>query len=136
MDEFCFMIQPFDRGKFDKRYEDVFKAAIEETGLEAYRVDNDDLATVPIDMIEKKFKAATICIADITLDNPNVWYEVGYAMASNKTTILICSDERVGNYPFDIRQRNVLQYKTESKSDFDELRNKLSKRIMKLKNNV
>ena len=43
MDEFCFMIQPFDRGKFDKRYEDVFKAAIEETGLEAYRVDNDDL---------------------------------------------------------------------------------------------
>ena len=95
-----------------------------------------DLATVPIDMIEKKIKAATICIADITLDNPNVWYEVGYAMASNKTTILICSDERVGNYPFDIRQRNVLQYKTESKSDFDELRNKLSKRIMKLKNNV
>lgn len=56
MDEFCFMIQPFDRGKFDKRYEDVFKAAIEETGLEAYRVDNDDLATVPIDMIEKKLK--------------------------------------------------------------------------------
>lgn len=136
MDEFCFMIQPFDGGKFDKRYEDVFKPAIEAAGLEAYRVDNDDLATVPIDMIEEKIKAATICVADITLDNPNVWYEVGYAMASNKTTILICSDERVGNYPFDIRQRNVLQYKTESKSDFDDLRNKLSKRITKLKSNV
>lgn len=136
MDEFCFMIQPFDGGKFDKRYEDVFKPAIEAAGLEAYRVDNDDLATVPIDMIEEKIKAATICIADITLDNPNVWYEVGYAMASNKIIILICSDERVGNYPFDIRQRNVLQYKTESKSDFDELRNKLSKRITRLKNNV
>lgn len=54
-------------------------------------------------MIEEKIKAAAICIADITLDNPNVWYEVGYAMASNKTIILICSDERVGNYPFDIR---------------------------------
>lgn len=70
------------------------------------------------------------------MDNPNVWYEVGYAMASNKTIILICSDERVGNYPFDIRQRNILQYKTESKSDFDDLRNKLSNRIMKLKNSV
>ena len=53
MDEFCFMIQPFDGGKFDKRYEDVFKPAIEAAGLEAYRVDNDDLATVPIEMIEE-----------------------------------------------------------------------------------
>lgn len=53
---FCFMIQPFDGGKFDKRYEDVFKPAIEAAGLEAYRVDNDDLATVPIDMIEEKLE--------------------------------------------------------------------------------
>jgi len=136
MEEYCFMIQPFDGGKFDKRYEDVFKPAIEAAGLIAYRVDNDDLATVPIDAIEERIKVSTICVADITLDNPNVWYEVGFALASNKTTILICSDERTGNYPFDIRQRNVLQYKTESKSDFDELRNKLSRRIAKLKNSV
>lgn len=136
MEEYCFMIQPFDGGKFDKRYEDVFKPAIEAAGLIAYRVDNDDLATVPIDAIEEKIKASTICVADITLDNPNVWYEVGFALASNKITILICSDERTGDFPFDIRQRKVLQYKTESKSDFDELRNKLSNRIGKLKNSV
>ena len=135
-EEYCFMIQPFDGGKFDKRYEDVFKPAIEAAGLISYRVDNDDLVTVPIDTIEEKIKASTICVADITMDNPNVWYEVGFALASNKTTILICSDERTDDFPFDIRQRKILQYKTESKSDFDELRNKLSNRISKLKNSV
>lgn len=129
------MIQPFDGGKFDKRYKDIFEPAINATGLSAYRVDNDDLATVPIDMIEEKIKAATVCVADITLNNPNVWYEVGYALASNKIVILICSDERTDNYPFDIRQRNILQYKTESQSDYDDLKAKLISRISKQKSN-
>ena len=25
MEDFCFVIQPFDGGKFDKRYDDVYK---------------------------------------------------------------------------------------------------------------
>ena len=37
----CFVIQPFDGGKFDKRYEDVFVPAIQAVGLEPYRVDRD-----------------------------------------------------------------------------------------------
>lgn len=77
MENFCFMIQPFDGGRFDKRYEDIYKPAIIAAGLDAYRVDADDLAQVPIDTIEEKIRAATICVADITLNNPNVWYEVG-----------------------------------------------------------
>lgn len=133
MEEYCFVIQPFDKGKFDKRYEDVYKPAIIASGLEPYRVDGDDLAIIPIETIEEKIKSATICVADITLDNPNVWYEVGYAIASNKITILMCSDERTGSYPFDIRQRNVLDYKTESQSDFEDLRTRLASRIKKLR---
>jgi hypothetical protein len=78
MKDICFVIQPFDRGKFDKRYEDVFKPAIIEADLEPYRVDCDDCAQIPINAIEEKIKAAKICLADITLNNPNVWYELGY----------------------------------------------------------
>lgn len=133
MEDFCFVIQPFDGGKFDKRYDDVYKPAIMAAELEAYRVDADDLAQVPIDMIEQKIQAATICMADITLNNPNVWYEVGYAYASNKTVVLVCSDERTEDYPFDVRSRNILSYKTESASDYQEFREKLTKRIEKLK---
>lgn len=133
MNNFCFMIQPFDEGKFDKRYEDIYKPAIIAAGLDTYRVDADDLAQVPIDTIEEKIRAATICVADITLNNPNVWYEVGYAYASNKIVILVCSDERTEEYPFDVRSRNILNYKTESASDYQEFQQKLTKRINKLK---
>jgi hypothetical protein len=35
----CFVIQPFDRGgPYDKRYRDVLTPAIQEAGLEPYRV--------------------------------------------------------------------------------------------------
>ena len=88
---------------------------------------------MPIDTIEEKIQAATICVADITLNNPNVWYEVGYAYASKKTVILVCSDERIEDYPFDVRNRNILSYKTESESDYQEFRQKLTTRINKLK---
>ncbi len=33
----CFVIQPFDRDKFDKRFDDVFEPAIRSAGLEPYR---------------------------------------------------------------------------------------------------
>ena len=57
----CFVIQPFDSGKFDKRYESVFKPAIEAAGLESYRVDRDPAVEVPIDAIEDGIRNAAIC---------------------------------------------------------------------------
>ena len=38
----CFVMQPFDRGVFDKRYEDIFAPAIIQAGLEPYRVNQED----------------------------------------------------------------------------------------------
>lgn len=63
----CFVIQPFDAGKFDKRFLDIYKPAIEAAGLDAYRVDKDPGVSVPIDAIESGIKSASICLADITL---------------------------------------------------------------------
>ena len=70
-----------------------------------------------------------IGLADITTDNPNVWFEVGFAIAVPREVVLVCSDERTTRFPFDVRHRNILQYKTESKSDFDKLRNEIAERI-------
>ena len=75
----CFVIQPFDQGKFDKRYADVYKPSIEAAGLEPYRVDKDPGVLVPIEAIERGIRSSAICLADITSDNPNVWYELGKA---------------------------------------------------------
>ena len=85
----CFVIQPFDAGPFDKRYEDVFVPAIEDAGLEPYRVDRDPAATIPIQDIEEGIRRADSCLADISLSNPNVWFELGFAIAAGKPVVLV-----------------------------------------------
>ena len=126
----CFVIQPFDSGKFDKRFDDVYKPAIEAAGLEAYRVDKDPGVSVPIDAIEDGIRAASVCLADITADNPNVWYELGYAFASGRPVLMVCSEERTGKkYPFDIQHRIIISYHADSSSDFESLKPKLTARL-------
>jgi len=123
----CFVIQPFDSGKFDKRFDDIYKPSIEAAGLEAYRVDKDPGVSVPIEAIESGIKSAAICLADITADNPNVWYELGFAFASGRPVVMVCSEERTGKkYPFDIQHRTIIPYLADAPSDFDRLREKLT----------
>jgi hypothetical protein len=126
----CFVIQPFDEGgKFDKRYADVFEPAIQDAGLEPYRVDDDPSVTIPIEEIGDGIRRASMCLADITMDNPNVWFELGYALASNKEMCLICSEERTGKYPFDVQHSTITKYHVESKSDNSWLQSKITERL-------
>lgn len=128
----CFVIQPFDDGKFDKRYRDTFAPAIRDASLEPYRVDQDPKVQVPIDAIEKGIGDAAVCLADITANNPNVWYELGFAFAANRPVIMVCAQDRA-DFPFDIQHRTVIRYKTDSKSDFDDLRAKITARAKALR---
>jgi hypothetical protein len=126
----CFVIQPFDRGPFDKRYDELLKPAITDAGLKPYRVDQDPGVTIPIDDIEKGIREAEVCLADITTDNPNVWYEVGFAMACGKPVVLICSDPRPQPFPFDVRHRTIITYSHDSASDFEKLKKEVTERLV------
>lgn len=128
MEKICFVIQPFNE-KFNKRYDDIIKPAIEKCGLVPYRVDEDNSVIIPIDSIEEMIKRSSICVAEITTNNPNVWYEVGYAVASKIPIVLICSDERTEQYPFDVRHRNILHYTTMSLGDYKKIKSNLIDRI-------
>lgn len=131
----CFVIQPFDSGKFDKRFDDIYVPAIEAAGLESYRVDRDPGVEVPIEAIEEGIRNAAVCLADITTDNPNVWYELGFAFATGRPVVMVCSNERTsGKYPFDIQHRTVINYKPESSSDFERLKSSICERIKALLN--
>ena len=125
----CFVIQPFDGERFDKRYEDVFAPAIRSAGLEPYRVDRDPGTSVLIDDIEQGIETSHACLAEISMDNPNVWYELGYAIASKREVVLVCSDERDKPFPFDVQHRAVIKYSTQSLSDFEEVRSKIAERL-------
>jgi hypothetical protein len=125
----CFVIQPFDGGAFDKRFDDVLLPAINDAGLSPYRVDRDPSVTVPIDAIEGGIRDAAACLVDITTNNPNVWFELGFALACKKPVVLICSAERQTRFPFDIQHRHIITYKTESTSDFEALRSDVAERL-------
>jgi hypothetical protein len=80
MEQFCFVIQPFDNGPYDKLFKETCRPAIIAAGFEPYRVDEDPSASIPIEQIEKKIREAAFCFAEITADNPNVWFELARIM--------------------------------------------------------
>lgn len=125
----CFIIQPFDGGRFDKRFRDVIVPAVKKAGLEPYRVDQDPEVTIPIADIEQGIRSSAVCLADITIDNPNVWFELGFAIALNKPTVILCSDERKTSFPFDVQHRSIIRYVTEAPSDYINLQTTISKRL-------
>ena len=125
----CFVIQPFDGGKFDKRFTDTYKPAIEDCGIEAYRVDMDISSIIPIEDIDTGIKNCDLCLVDITEDNPNVWFELGLAIAYAKDVVLICSVERTSKFPFDIQHRKIIKYSNDSASDYEKLKQQITERI-------
>lgn len=125
----CCVFQPFDNGgDFDKRFDDVLAPAIEATDMEPYRVDRDLGAIIPVDTLHKEIKSATVCVADITTRNPNVMYELGYALAAGKDLVII-SGPNSEKFPFDIQHRGILSYSVGSISDFQELGKKLTAKL-------
>lgn len=128
----CFVIQPFDGDVYDKRFEDVFSPGIVAAGLEPYRVDRDPGVSVPIDEIESGIRKAQLCFAEITTDNPNVWFELGFAIAASKDVVLVCSDERTNSFPFDVQHRSIIKYRTGAPQDFAEVKKKITERILAL----
>jgi len=125
----CFVIQPFDQDKFDKRFTDVFEPAILNADLSPYRVDKDPGANDLVEAIKEGINRSVVFLADLTLDNPNVWYELGVALANGKPFCLICSEERTAKYPFDISKLKIISYKTGSSSDFDKLKSQITERL-------
>lgn len=129
MKNYCFIAQPFDADMFDDRYTDIIEPVVHSCGLECYRSDRDTSVDNLVNSMEERIAKACIVIAEITLDNPNVWYELGYASALGKPIIMVCSDERTPPFPFDIQHRNVLTYRTKSPKDFDRYRQALRNAI-------
>ena len=125
----CFVIQPFDGGKFDARYKETFKPAIEAAGFAAYRVDQDPSVSIPIEQVEKGIREAAVCLADITDNNPNVLFELGYAIACQKELAIVREKNVRQKFPFDLQHRAVILYETGAMSDYTTLQGKITERL-------
>jgi hypothetical protein len=89
---FAFVLMPFD-----KAFDDVYKLGIKGAvasfeDVIAERVDEQIYREGILERIYRQIEAADIIIADMTGQNPNVFYEVGYAHAKGKLCILLTSN--------------------------------------------
>jgi hypothetical protein len=97
---------------FDSLYRDVIAPVASEFGIEALRADDVFVPGIVLQDILGGLIRATIVIAEVTPANPNVFYELGYAHALDKPTILLVErgDQDGQRLPFDISGYRVIFY--------------------------
>lgn len=103
----AFVIMPFSH-EFDDVWNGGIKRACQELKIAALRVDEINLSSGITDDIKKFVKKATTVVVDITGNNPNVMYELGYALGRGKKPIIICQGE--SKVPFDVANIRHLEY--------------------------
>jgi len=112
---------------FDKAFDDVYQIGIKEScrevGVYCERVDEQIFHERILDRIYNQIAKADCIIADMTGRNPNVFYEVGYAHALGKPTILLT--QRADDIPFDLKHFPHIVYEAR----LVELREQLSRRV-------
>ena len=95
---------------YDDLYQDVIKSVCEKNGYEVYRADEGLGTGLILNDIISAIKNSAIVIADITPNNPNVFYEVGFAHALEKPTILLNEKSQREKLPFDISGFRTIFY--------------------------
>jgi len=90
-------------------YREVIEPVCAEFGYEVIRGDNVYTNGLIIEDITRSIREAAVVLADITPNNANVYYEVGFAHGIGKPTILL-SDRARDKVPFDISGFRLLFY--------------------------
>ena len=94
---------------FNRVYADYIKPALESAGLEVFRADEETRAgEIRTDMFQELL-LADLVVVDLTLDNPNVWYELGVRHALRSRGVVLVCGERLTT-AFDLYTDRKLRY--------------------------
>ncbi|MGK2912998.1 MAG: TRAFs-binding domain-containing protein [Porticoccaceae bacterium] len=95
---------------FNRVYAELIKPALEAAGCEVFRADEESRAgDIRTDMFQELL-VADLVVADLTLDNPNVWYELGVRHALRARGVVLVQGPRPSQ-PFDIYTDRKLRYR-------------------------
>lgn len=98
--------QPID---FNRVFDTLIQPALEQAGCTVFRADEETRAgDIRTDMFQELL-VADLVLADLTLDNPNVWYELGVRHALRARGVVLIQGPRP-NQPFDIYTDRKLRY--------------------------
>lgn len=118
----CFVVMPYgskpfpdDSGRtydFEKVWRVLIARAVREAGMVPVRSDQREGSGIVHTDMFRDLRDREVVLADLSLDNPNVFYELGVRHVMNASgTVLICRHN--ANLPFDVRLSRVIFY------DFD-----------------
>jgi tetratricopeptide (TPR) repeat protein len=107
-----FVAMPYGRKQdidFDAVYAGYLKPALAEAGFAVFRADEENRAgDIRTDMFQELL-LADLVVVDLSIDNPNVWYELGVRHALRARGVLLVQSERAYQ-PFDIYTDRKLRY--------------------------
>ena len=94
---------------FNRVYAEYIRPALEAAGMVVFRADEEERpGDIRGDMFQELL-LADLVVADLTLDNPNVWYELGVRHALRARGVVLVQGPRP-NQPFDIYTDRKLRY--------------------------
>lgn len=103
-----FVVMQFTE-EYNNLYKEVIFPVCTDFGYEVIRADNIYTNSLIVEDIAQSIREASLVLADVTPNNANVYYEVGFAHGIQKPTILL-SDRKREKLPFDISGFRLIFY--------------------------
>lgn len=108
----AFVAMPFgvkEGRDFNAVYRRLIKPALESEGFEVFRADEEMRAgSIRADMFQELL-LADLVVVDLSIDNPNVWYELGVRHALRSRGVILIHSKR-DDRPFDVYTDRTLRY--------------------------
>lgn len=125
---FVFVIMPF-KPEFDDIYKLGIKAACEDAGATCERVDEQFYLENMLQRIYGQIDRASFVVADLSEENPNVYYEAGWAHGRGKPVVLLT--RAASKIPFDLKQYLHVPYDAGKISELKEDLTRMMVHLMK-----
>ncbi|HWH82245.1 MAG TPA: tetratricopeptide repeat protein, partial [Burkholderiaceae bacterium] len=94
---------------FNRVFDELLEPALREAGFDVFRADQEQRAgDIRFDLFQELL-VADLVVADLTLDNPNVWYELGVRHALRSRGVMLVQGPRT-TQPFDLYTDRKLTY--------------------------
>jgi hypothetical protein len=119
-----FVLMPF-ASEFGDVYLLGIRDVAEKLGFAVNRADDIEHNENILDVIKQRIRQCDVIVADMSSRNANVFYEIGYAHAVDRPTILLCRKEE--SVPFDLQSINYIAY-----GSIVDLRDRLERRLKSL----
>lgn len=139
----CFVLMPFGRKQdpsggfvdFDAVYKQLIATAIADAGMEALRADEEMTGGIIHKPMFERLILCDYAVADLTLANANVFYELGVRHAVRPWSTVLIFSKGGSQLPFDVAPLRALPYQlgpdgTPDAAQLEKDRRELAARLM------